>query len=92
MRAGVRPGDPHRRSLASRQAAVGADGELQRHGGAAFGDAEDVAERDRCRLLGEHALLDLDAGGDQPLDAARPRCAGLDRAARSRRARCRTRQ
>ncbi len=49
---------------------VGADRELQRHGGAAFGDAEDVAERDRCRLLGEHALLDLDAGRDQPLDAA----------------------
>ena len=67
--------------------AVGADGELERHGGAAFGDAEDVTERDRRGLLGEHALLDLDAGRDQPLDARGPPCAGRDRGARSRRAR-----
>ena len=61
MGAGVRPGDPDRRAVAPRHQAVGADGELQRHGGAPFGDAEDMAERHLGRLLCQHAFRHLDA-------------------------------
>ena len=47
---------------------VGADGELERHGGAAFGDAQNMPERNFTRLLRQNAVLHLDTRGLKPLE------------------------
>ena len=70
MGARVWTGDPDRRAVASRHLPVGADSELERHGRAPFGDAQEMAERDRGGLLGQDALLDPDAGRFETLDPA----------------------
>ena len=68
--AGEVAGDPGRRAgLASRHASVAADGELQGHRRASFGDAEHMAERHLVGLVVQHAFRDLDAGGAEPRDA-----------------------
>ena len=70
MRPGVGTGDPDRGAFSFRNETVGADGELEGHGGTPFGDPEDVTEGEGSCFFGQNALLHRDTGIGKALDPA----------------------